>query len=742
MSDLFFNKLPEISRDDLAKVLLESASESEATFEKKMKQIQSLILKFWPEQILSILSYYAPLSGVDQKEEVNEGFPPVLPAYIEFIQALILRHPSNDFNYNPILSKDFKEIVEVIHTLFISEMKTMYSDVVSKTNVDDQNLAYFQSYIRNHTKIEREWAYSFQIHRIASEMFKPMNMEFIQCLNISVGEIFQCFDFVQETIQLRIKKHMDILIPVIKAKSANEAIEAYHKSLGNSGPIPDFEPEFNKKGIKSPGRKLEIVSMLAFSHSDLKLPDIFTFTKDEIVKSFTNGDKLWYLLKSLSIQLGSLYQEKVAYFFMSNPVVTKPFLDLKDDAILIPCHWTLTNHRIEIIESVIQSNTQLYKYYLDKKIKGDFLENEVYQLFKEHLPGASFYRGSIVKQGETVITENDLLVILDHIAIVIESKSVKFSESAKRGSRDRMKKDLNVLITKASNQINSFCEHLISNSDGTLKLETRKPGVYNEFDPSLIRQWIKLIVAIEPIGNLSTQQPSLAKSGLVNSRGEYIPLIALTDLEIIFNVLKFKANKIHYLFSRNHLEAYHEYFADELDLLILYTKTCFNLSRDQSAFFSINLSNSLHQFYQHNDFIGLNGNRPKIKISQWWQNIIETIENRSVSGWAIITSYLLTITYEGQQDIESNTKSLISQTKYMPPKKCSYGLYDSMFGDSPFSILIFVYKDFTKGEKYNTILSIIEDIIEETAKREFVVLGFDVNYSGHPYSLAAYYSFK
>lgn len=742
MSSLYFFQSPNISKEELAAVLFETAKKSKSTFDEKLKLIESLILKFSPEQSTAILSYYTTVIGANQVRGKEDGTPPVLPAYVEFVQALAIKNHLIDFEYHPILTGDLQELTETITALFLSEMKTMYSDILSQTSDETQNIAFFQSYIRNRTKIERDWAYPFQVEKIANDLFKTVDSEFIKKFDISIHEVLDCFDLMINKIQERITKHVDSLTPIIRAKSSKDALKAYHKSINANGTVLDLEPQFREQGITSESRKLEIVRMMVLGHSDLRLPDIFMFSEEELKNISQKGEYLWSLLQSLSLAYGSLKNERIDYFFMANPILEKPFI-FHEEALFIPCPWILSNNRIDIIEALIQNDKQLNKYYLEKQIRGNFLEEKVYQLFRSNFPEALFFRGSIVKKGNSVVTENDLLVIMDHIAIVIESKSAKLSASAKRGSRSRLEKDLSSLITKASQQIDLFCDHLIADQwKNIIRLETKKAGVYNQFDVSHIKHWIKLIITIEPLGILSTTQPNLVKSGLLRHTGQYAPLLALPDLEIIFDVLKRKSNKLHYLFSRRFLELDHEYFADEFDLLMLYTETGFNLAKNQTSYFLYDLSGSLHQFYRHNNFIGSKGKRPQLKLTEWWQRIISTIEERQTFGWALITSYLLTVTQEGQSEIQRNAELFKKQLKKLPPKKCSYGIYDSNFGDADFTILVFVYKDFTKEERDNTIFSILDDLIKKRAIREFVVLGFNMNQSHRPYGLAAYYSFK
>ena len=75
--------------------------------------------------------------------------------------------------------------------------------------------------------------------------------------------------------------------------------------------------------------------------------------------------------------------------------------------------------------------------------------------------GALTVRGALTAQGAANF-ENDLIVLIDKFAFVIECKSGSITDSAKRGAPERFKKTLKELIIEPSEQAQRFINYLKS----------------------------------------------------------------------------------------------------------------------------------------------------------------------------------------------------------------------------------------------------------------------------------------
>lgn len=134
----------------------------------------------------------------------------------------------------------------------------------------------------------------------------------------------------------------------------------------------------------------------------------------------------------------------------------------------------------------------------------------------------------------------------------------------------------------------------------------------------------------------------------------------LADLEIVFDILKTTPEKIHYLKRRAELEANADYKGDELDLLGFYLKTGFNVG--ESEFDGVHLlltgmSKPIDVYYEaleENIYL----EKPQLKLTKWWLDICQKIQDRKLHQWSDIANILLNVSYNEQEQLLKNSKQL------------------------------------------------------------------------------------
>jgi len=89
-------------------------------------------------------------------------------------------------------------------------------------------------------------------------------------------------------------------------------------------------------------------------------------------------------------------------------------------------------------------------------------------------------------------------------------------------------------------------------------------------------------VTFSNLGLIGSNLKKLVESKVVDKKLEELaPSISFTDLEIIFELLSFEVEKIHYLARRREFEAHMQYEGDELDLLSFYLDNGFNIGETE-----------------------------------------------------------------------------------------------------------------------------------------------------------------
>lgn len=288
------------------------------------------------------------------------------------------------------------------------------------------------------------------------------------------------------------------------------------------------------------------------------------------------------------------------------------------------------------------------------------------KLFKLNFPNASIYRGSLwIDPKNEKEYENDLIVIIDTFAIVIEAKSGEITPPAKRGAPDRLQKTLKALIEEPAKQTIRFIDYLKHNKK--IHIFPTRSVKKNVLDNTNIKYYIPLTITFENLGVIGCNQKEIIAAGLINKEEkEIVPSMSLTDLECIFDVLTLESEKIHYLGRRREFEYHVDYKADELDLFAFYLDNGFNIGETEYKgewHMSFLLkSKELDPFFLGREE-GVNVKKPELSMIDWWRDILNCVSKRKTKQW-IETSYiLLNTTKEDQIKFKKMLNSLKSKIK-------------------------------------------------------------------------------
>ena len=143
---------------------------------------------------------------------------------------------------------------------------------------------------------------------------------------------------------------------------------------------------------------------------------------------------------------------------------------------------------------------------------------------------------------------------------------------------------------------------------------------------------------------------------------ELAPSMNFTDLEVVFELLESEAEHIHYLARRREFEAHMDYEGDELDLLGIYLDTGFNIGITEYArdsVFNIGLKSKELDPYVIGTAEGVTVERPRLKMTPWWRDLLEQVQARKPDGWMETCFVLLNSSEEDQEKFEKAFKQLV-----------------------------------------------------------------------------------
>lgn len=692
--------------------------------------------------LLSFCFRYFMTSEPGQDEEAETGGISFPAHYQEILQAIALSHACSG-SLKPLVEDAEKLKSDMME---IGDLIKMKLQKLPENIVDQKGLFQYQVRINmmGYHLAVRNWAYHFQMLRIAQDMAGLIQHEFMLVYNIDPVDFMTLLFDMSSTIEARLNDFLSKIMSALASDNYLEIQDAYQVAIGQSPLSQQSKETLWEKS----GRSLTGLRELLLTHSDLFLPEIFTWSIDEIVdlsEGKVQANALAGLMDKLSFSFSDLKDFPQEHIVLDNPVHNKPFIRLSEQHFFSSLWMTIPHISLSLLEYLAQQDDKLKKRYETKKAQ--YLEDQTEILFRSSFPSAKVYRGSKYKGLDSKDYENDLLVIIDSFALVIECKSGTVTNAAKRGAPDRLFKTLKELVEDPSEQALRFIKHLRDNRGlHSFKTDSTSDASHkNNVDTSNVDYFIPLGVTFYHLGLAGTNLKLLIDAGITDKKiSELAPSISLTDLEIIFTSLKTDATKIHYLHRRREFETQVKYIADELDLLGFYLDNGFNIGdkeNDPGWIFNLILqSKKLDPYFtepRENSSIEM----ASPKIIPWWRDILDQLAKKKPKNWLDFSYILLNMNDDDQKQLENHFKELTASVLNGTAKQeHNWVVYRTANRDRQYSFVVYSYLNKDRDMRDEMIQEILDQEYEQNpAIKGSVVIGVNIEQKHCPYSILCGY---
>ena len=393
---------------------------------------------------------------------------------------------------------------------------------------------------------------------------------------------------------------------------------------------------------------------------------------------------------------------------------------------------------MDLLEDLVWEDGVLKSKYT--RVKSKYLEDELERVIRGGFPNATIHRGSLWKDPASGKEfENDLLVVIDSFALVLEAKSASVTDPARRGAPDRLAETLRELIEDPSEQAHRFIRYLDSHKQ--IHSFNTKRDVTNVVDSTAIKYYIPLGVTLSHLGSIASNLKKLIKAGVTTKRLEDLaPSVSVTDLESVLELLPLEVEKIHYFARRREFEAHMNYEGDELDLLGFYLDTGFNIGQDEyakNAMLNMLLKSKELDRYFVGSREGKKVKKPSLSMTTWWRDILTRISEVRLDGWIETGFIMLNIPKEDQEKFEREFKALVRRVKHgnvdMP-----HNFVIGKFGPDRRRYVLAGYPYTTIDKQVRN--SVIDELIHgefNEGVRGIAVIGVNLNSPSYPYSVLA-----
>lgn len=264
----------------------------------------------------------------------------------------------------------------------------------------------------------------------------------------------------------------------------------------------------------------------------------------------------------------------------SSPLRTRPIV-VDSTGRATACHSSLLVEAIRPrLEEALTAAGAGEPYF---KHRGDFVEAEALRLVRDVLPSPEVHAGfdyfvpdpdapsaedgpGKTPDDYTKLVEGDGLVIVDDIAVIVESKAVNVSSGTRRGALGGIRRNLSRVVTDVVEQAHRMRTRI--ERDQGLRL---RDGTW--LDLSHIREVHSVAVTLEDLSGIATVTAHLVDAELVDPQA--LPwIVSLHDLRIITELVDRPSDLWFFLRRRTSPDVTRKFWAiDELDFFLHFLAT-------------------------------------------------------------------------------------------------------------------------------------------------------------------------
>jgi hypothetical protein len=732
------NPFGHIPKDQLTGIMAGFGKEQAEQFGTTTTAIRNLVSRVDPAGLLACLTAYGVTDFMDADGVLTHGEKTRLyPAHVELAQMMSLSIASDARLASPVTSQDVEVMFELLpkwvnqfHWKRLVQVEQVTTDVEkARLEVREQ--------MRMTTQMIRNWGFYEQVKGIATELLEPLDSRFEGRCGYRATDLIRIFDHMFGECQKRLNAHLDRLRPMMVAKTVRDAVAEYFNA------IPELKgtPESLEKLMHDRHASLKIAKAMMLSHSDLRLPDCYTFTVPKVAAAVGRPETaIQQALQAMSHHWGALHGSNVEHAFMNNPVWIKPAIDVGDGSYFCPLPQSFFAFLFETVLVLFRDDPSLREAYDTRR--SDYLETKTAELFRKAFPDAiltaNFKWQSPDRSQEF---ESDLIVAMDATLLLVEAKSGRVSPEARRGAPEGLGEDIDRLLIEPSRQSKRLEDSIRAAKAGRPGTEAFKAKFPVNLDR--IHRIIRISVTMEDIGFIHTNVNALKEAEYVPADIAVAPAVTLTDLEIVFDVLKSPLERLHYWVQRSVWEGKADYTADEIDLLGVYLNTGLtvgDIQRDARLFF-LGASKPIDDYYEGVRH-GISKERPTYQATQWWRDLLTKLEKKRPDRWMEVGIVLLSAGYTQQVEMERRVKSLTELVMRDREAAASRnGLIFFASADTTEAISILVLVSSQVPDRFRLMENMVSHAFAENARvGQCVVIMINVDDPIYPYDTLAIFS--
>lgn len=695
--------------------------------DEKIKILITLIETCDPTDFLFSESWANCLYDPKDTESTREG----LEAYAEYALSLALTKPFDRERLHPTkdqledFSKTVISIFDKIGFYFTTERAEM------KENRELHIFRYFSIMTSLYLRGDSTEQHHLDLVR---GLFEPHNDFFIRSFGYDIKQII---DYISEIFR-QVNNNVNTQIQILsKIADLHRLYCEYAEQLENRS---KSDEKLSKEFFSIEANKQK-KDQLHSQQSDLST-DIFEITPNEILPVC--------FLDRISTQFGRNYQfvEETKYcgWPTNTTIISKFPIITHNNRYYCYVPQLIFRNIIGILEGWIQNTDPTYYQNKYQKQKGEYLERKSLEYISKILPnskvyGKLFYK--ISEEGKIKNAETDGLIIYDNNLFIIEAKAGLYHPSARRGSIEKIIGDVDKLIAGAYSQALRTKDYIFNSKNPVFKDKTGRI-VFDAKDTSKFQNVFLVNTTLENLSYLSTSLNSLRYFGIIDGR-EWLWSVYINDLRTISDLIDTPSIFLQYLKRRIRANDFPQFSAtDELDFLMVFFEEGLYFEDGHldkiGSYKPIGYTDAIEKYYNYLAGLIPDAEKPSLKISQEFKDLIIQIENTGKYGFSQVTTTLLDYNFTTQQKLLNcidTLKQLSTQDKkYHDATFISDDLKTglTLIVDTNNSPVPSKYKSYLKSKKYQTHTNTWIILILKVSENLIRTIDFEINNTPWKYS--------
>lgn len=592
-----------------------------------------------PLSTLATIVYYGLTETIDDQGNRKRLFPEVEQHSAEFFQALMLLVPQEEWGVDPP-SQSMTRILDLLEKL---ESTLPLGRIHKATSLSSQDRVAMDICVRMqlNTQFVRNWDHYSDTLKIATKLYSPLDARCRKRMGFSFTDLIKVMSAAVDELERRSYEDLTKFGNVLEGATIESKVNRYFEQY------PDLQgtPEEVLRALPS-SLSEEDADRFLQSHRDLRLPSLFFFSaRDLASRSGVRGAVARAVLTQLSLDPGALSNTNPEYFFLDNPVWTKPIISLRDEYFFVPMPQATFSHLHLIISNV--SKVAGIEKYVELR-RASYLESQLPSTLASALPGAAISSNLKWTRGAKQF-ETDCVASIDRTLIVIEAKSSRLTVEGLRGAPQRIKRHVKELVLKPSQQSARFADVILEakQGDSTASADCLRWGI----DASQADRIIRLSVTLDDMSILYSAERELKEAGWIPEDHNLPTTVTFSDLKHIADILDNPLFFIHYFNERTAVQKEHHILGSETDLLGLYLENGLNLPREHDpsdlCVFA-GMSQAIDNYLVVRE-VGVDLPKPKPKLSPLFDQIFRKLSITRPNGWTSAGTHLLSCSSHEEQ---------------------------------------------------------------------------------------------